>query len=102
MENCLTDVRDEFTFPCLDDVLVYSDHFDSHVDHSRKVFQILRENDFKVKAKKCKLFQKQINCLGCTVTEKEYGKIHLVTDLVTNVPSNIVQLRRVPGLYRVL
>ena len=73
MENCLTDVRDEFTFPCLDDVLVYSDHFDSHVDHSRKVFQILRENDFKVKAKKCKLFQKQINCLGRTVTEKEYG-----------------------------
>ena len=73
MENCLTDVRDEFAFPYLDDVLVYPDDFDSHVDHSRKVFQILRENDVKVKVKKCKLFQKQIICLGHTVTEKEYG-----------------------------
>ena len=73
MENCLTDVRDKFAFPYLDDVIVYSYDFDSHVDHLRKVFQILRENDIKVKAKKCKLFQKQINCLGCTVTEKEYG-----------------------------
>ena len=73
MENCLTNVRDEFTFPFLDDVLVYSDHFGSHVDHSRKVFQILRENGIKVKANKGKLFQKQIICLGRTVTEKEYG-----------------------------
>ena len=60
-ENCFTDVRDKFAFPYLDDVLVYSDDFDSHVDHLRKVFQILRENGIKVKAKKCKLFQKQIN-----------------------------------------
>ena len=57
MENCLTGVRDKFAFLYLDDVLVYSDDFDSHVDHLRKVFQILRENGIKVKAKKCKFFQ---------------------------------------------
>ena len=51
MENCLTDVRDKFAFSYLDDVLVYSDDFDSHVDHLRKAFQILRENVIKVKAK---------------------------------------------------
>ena len=73
MGNCLTDVRDKFAFPYLDDVLVYSDDFDSHVDHLRKVFQILRENGIKVKAKKCKLFQKQINYLGRTITDKGYG-----------------------------
>ena len=55
-ENCLTDVRDKFSFPYFDNVLVYSDDFDSHVDHLRKTFQILRENGIKVKAKKCKLF----------------------------------------------
>ena len=102
MENCLTDVRDKFAFPSLDNVLVYSDDFDSYVDHLRKVFQILRENGIKVKAKKCKLFQKQINYLGRTITEKGYGidisNIKAVTDLVTNVPSNIGQLRRVLGL----
>ena len=66
------------------------------------VFQILRENGIKVKAKKCKLFQKQTNYLGRTITDKGYGidksNIKAVTDLVTNAPSNIGQLRRVLGL----
>ena len=102
MENCLTDVRDKFAFPYLDDVIVYSDDFDSHVDHLRKEFQILKENSTKVKVKKCKLFQKQINYLGRTITENGYGidtsNIKAVADLFTNVPSNVGQLRRVLGL----
>ena len=102
MENCLTDVRDKFVFPYLDDMLVYSDDFDSHVNHLRKVFQILRENGIKVKAEKCKLFQKQINYLGCTITDKGYGidttNIKAETNFVTNAPSNIGQLKRVLGL----
>ena len=102
MENCLTDVRDKFAFLYLYDVLVYSDDFDSHVDHLRKVFRILIENGIKVKAKNYKLFQKQINYLVHTITDKGYGidatNIKAVTDLVTNVPSNIGQLRRVLGL----
>ena len=68
------------------------------------VFQILRENDVKVKTKKCKLFQKQISYLGLTITDLGYGiytsNIKVVTDLVTNVPSNIGQLRRLLGLIR--
>ena len=69
MENCLTDVKDKFAFSYLANVLVYSDDFDSHVDQLRKVFQILRENGIEVNAKKCKLFQRQINYLGCIITD---------------------------------
>ena len=36
-------------------------------------FNILRENGAKVKARKCKLFQKQINYLGRTISGKGYG-----------------------------
>ena len=97
MENCLTGVRNKSAFPYLDDLLVYPDDFDSHVDHLRRVFQILTENDIKVKAKKFKLFQKQIKYLGRTITEKRY-RVVTVTDPATNVPSNIGQLRRVFGL----
>ena len=39
MENCLTGVRDKFAFLYLDDVLVYSDDFDPHVDHYVKCFK---------------------------------------------------------------
>ena len=59
-------------------------------------------NGIKVKTKKCKLFQKQINYLGCTITNKGNGidtsNIKAATDLATNVPSNIGPLRRVLGL----
>ena len=100
--NCLTDVRDKFEFPYLDDVVEYSDDFDSHVYYLRKVFQILRENGIKVKAKKWKLFQTQINYLGRTTTSRGYwidtSNMKEVTDLVINAPSNIGQLRRVLGL----
>ena len=41
MENCLTDVRDKFVFPYLDDVLVYSDDPDSHIDHLGKGFYLI-------------------------------------------------------------
>ena len=104
MENCLTDVRDKFAFSFFHDVIVYSDDFDPHVDHLHKMFQILKENSIKVKVKKCKLFQKQINYLGRTITEKVYeidtSNIKAVADLATNVPSNVGQIRRVLGLLR--
>ena len=38
MGNCLTNIRDKFAFSYLDDVLMYSDDFDSQVDHLRKAF----------------------------------------------------------------
>ena len=102
MEKCFFDIRDKFAFPYLDDVLVYSDDFTSHISHLRKVFSILREHGIKVKAKKCRLFQKQINYLGRTISDKGYGidknNIKAVTDLATKTPSNIGQLRQVLGL----
>ena len=72
MENYLLDVRDEFAFPYLDDVLVYSDNSKAHINHLRRVLNILREHGIKVNARKCKLFQKQINYLGRTITDKGY------------------------------
>ena len=72
MENYLLDVRDEFAFPYLDDVLVYSDNSKAHINHLRRVLNILREHGIRVNARKCKLFQKQINYLGRTITDKGY------------------------------
>ena len=67
-----------------------------------KCFKYQEKTVSKSKQKKCKFFQKQINYLGRTITEKGYGidisNIKAVTDLVTSVPSNIGQLKRVLGL----
>ena len=47
--------RFAFAFPYLDDALVYPDDFGSHVDHLRRVFQILRGSGIKVKIKKMQI-----------------------------------------------
>ena len=107
MLNCLTDVADKFAFPYLDDVLVYSDDSESHVDHLRKVIQILRENCIKVKEKTIQIIRKADQLFRSYSHKKAYrintSNIRPVADLVTNVPSNIGQLKTevgVLGYYR--
>ena len=57
MGNTFFGMRDEFTFPYLDDTLVFSDTLDDHLNHLKKVFKRLREKGIKIKSGKCKLFQ---------------------------------------------
>ena len=55
--------------------------FKAHTNHLQRVFNILTEHEIKVNAKKCKLFQKKINYLGRTITDKGYGIHKNNTDL---------------------
>ena len=43
MEETLSDYRDDFTVPYLDDVIIFSDCFTDHVEHIRMVLRRLRE-----------------------------------------------------------
>ena len=43
----------------LDDMLVYFDTFEEHVEHVRKVFQILLDKALHVKEPKCELFKRE-------------------------------------------
>ena len=72
MKSTLFDMRDKFTFPYLNDNLVFSDTFDDHLNHLKKVFQRLREKGIKIKASKCKLFQRQVNYLGRFISSDGY------------------------------
>ena len=60
MERCLCDLRDVICIQYLDDVLVYSDTFEDHLQHLKKVLQHLHQNGIKLKAYKCNLFQRKI------------------------------------------
>ena len=72
METCLFDIRDKFAFPYLDDVIVYSEDFRSHLDHLRIVFHRLKEKGIKINSAKCKFFQKEVNFLGTAITGDGY------------------------------
>ena len=102
MESTLFDMRDEFAFPYLHDTLVFSDTFDDHSNHLKKVFQRLREKGIRIKASKCKLFQRQVNCLGRVISSDGYqidqANIKAVTDLLNQKPRTVGKVRRLLGL----
>lgn len=44
---------DKFVVVYLDDIVVYSQILEEHVEHLQKVFQVLRENELYIKLGKC-------------------------------------------------
>ena len=48
----------------LDDLFVYSNLVEDHEKHLELVFKKIREYEFYLKAEKCELYAKKVNCLG--------------------------------------
>ncbi|KAA3471012.1 reverse transcriptase [Gossypium australe] len=55
MNKILQPFLDRFVVFYLDEIVVYSNSFEEHVEHSRKVFQILREMRYISKRKSANL-----------------------------------------------
>ena len=101
MEHCLGELRDEIAIPYLDDVNVFSQSFEEHVEHVRKVLRRLRQQGVKLKPRKCKLFRGEVCFLGRIVSKDGYrvdpGGIAAVTSLAENKPSTVGEVRQLVG-----
>ena len=53
----------------IDDVIIFSKDFDTHLERLREVLQRIGDAGLKISPKKCKLFQKQVKFLGHIVSE---------------------------------
>ena len=51
----------------LDDIIVFSETVEDHINHLNKIFEILRNYGLKIKRQKCKFFQTSITFLGHVV-----------------------------------
>lgn len=102
MEHCLGELRDVIAIPYLDDVIVFSQTFQEHVEHIRTVLRRLRENGVKLKQKKCKLFKREVSFLGRVVSKEGYRmhpeNIKAVTNLTKTTPRTIGDVRKLLGL----
>ena len=54
---------DKFMVVYLDDIVIYSNTLKEHVEHLRKVFKILRQNELYVKKEKCSFSKKKVSFL---------------------------------------
>ena len=70
---------DQFVVIYLDDIIVYNNSMEDHVEHLCKVFKVLRDNDLCVKREKCSFAQPTVQFLGHTIS---HGEIRMDGDKV--------------------
>ncbi|GKV41043.1 hypothetical protein SLEP1_g48622 [Rubroshorea leprosula] len=91
---------DKFVVVYLDDIVVYSETLEEHVQHLRQVFQVLRENELYVKPEKCSFAQQEVMFLGHRVghgkISMDSAKVHAIQEW--EPPSSVPELRSFLGL----
>ena len=102
MEHCLDGMRNDYVVPYLDDILVYSNTFEGHLQHLRQVLQRLKEYGIKIKPSKCKLFRTEVSYLGRLITSEGYTadpkNVAAISSKIKRPPENITELRSILGL----
>jgi len=102
MESCLDELRDDICIPYIDDIIVFSQTFADHVEHIRKVLQRLRQHGIKLKPKKCRLFRKEVSCLGRIISADGHrpdpSNVEAVTALRSRQATTVGEVRKLLGL----
>ena len=70
MQNCLGELNLSYCLIYLDDVIVFSDMPDEHLQRMHVIFDHLREHGLKLKPSKCEVFKSEINYLAHHVSQK--------------------------------
>jgi hypothetical protein len=86
MEACLGDKQYETLLLYLDDILVFSKTFHTHMERLQIVFERLRQHGLKLKAKKCHFFKSELKYLGHIVSAKGIATDPLKIDQIQNWP----------------
>ena len=100
MQQCLGGHVTESLLIYLDDLIIYSSDFQSHLQHLENVFQRLGKHGLKLRLDKCRLLQKEVKFLGHVVDERgvrpDADKIAAVRDWAP--PSTVREVRAFLGL----
>ena len=85
---------------CFDDILVYSKSLNDHVEHLRRVFELLREYKFYANTKKCTFAIDQVGFLGYVVSAEgikmDSSKVQAI--LEWPIPKSVSEVRNFHGL----
>jgi hypothetical protein len=64
-----------------DDILVYNSTYAEHLDHLKQVFDILWQEQWRVKRAKCSFARREIAYLGYVISEKEWQLVQRKSNL---------------------
>lgn len=99
MQRCLGSSVHDYLLIYLDDVIVYSPDFKSHLNHLEAVFQRLSDHGLKLQPGKCRLFQQGVKYLGHVVSRGGVSTDPEKTQAVRDwpVPITVRQVRSFLG-----
>ncbi len=90
----------DFVMVYLDDIIIFFQTIEEHLQHMRKVLETLRQVELKLKLKKCEFIKKQLKYLGFII-----GKFEIKSDpnkvrAIVNqpAPTNQTQIRSFLGM----
>jgi transposase InsO family protein len=99
MEECLGDLHLKICVIFLDDLIIFSNTFEEHLERLEQVFKRLEESGLKLAPQKCKFFKEKVTYVGHVVSkegvEADPGKIEKVQNWPT--PSNPEEVRQFLG-----
>ena len=70
MERAMGEINLRDCLIYLDDIIIFSDTFEAHLDRLEAVFQRLHTYNLKLKASKCEFFKTEVTYLGHVVSEE--------------------------------
>ena len=90
----------QFASVYLDDVIVYSETLEEHVNHLKAIFERLRKANLKLKPEKCKFVCDEVEYLGHIITSAglKPNERNLIAVREFPVPTNLKHLRQFLGL----
>lgn len=99
MEECLEGLNHDICLVYLDDIIIFSDSYESHLERLGRVFDRLKDCGMKLSRKKCHLFQKRVKYVGHIVSaegiEPDPAKLEKVRDWPA--PTDADELRQFLG-----
>ncbi|CAM5173812.1 unnamed protein product [Eretmochelys imbricata] len=92
----------EFAVAYLDNVAIFSDSWEEHLEHLQAVFQCIREAGLMVKAKKCQIGLNRVTYLGHQVSQGTINPLQAKVNAIQNwpVPKSKKQVQSFLGLAR--
>ena len=101
MDEVLRKTLDEFTAVYIDDIVIYSNTFEEHLQHVEEVLRRLKEANLIIKLEKCTFNQKEVKLLGHIVGRNGIRTDPEKIEKVKNFPrsTNLKELRGTIGLF---
>ena len=100
MNDIFREYLDQFVVIYLDDILIYSKTKEGHIQHIKKVLDILRQHKLFAKISKCEFFKHQVEYLGHLISKNgiavDKKKVEAIQTWPT--PSNVSEIHSFLGL----